>query len=806
MRVSYKWLKEYVDIPVSPEELAEKMTMAGVAVENIEYLGRDIDKIVTGKIESVIQHPDADKLLICQINTGSEMHQVVTGAPNVKPGKVAFLALVGATLPGLKISKVKLRGVESNGMLCSAQELGLDPANFPEDQRNGILLFDDDTPLGIDVKEFLGLDDAILELDLTPNRADCMSMIGVAREVAAVLGTAFRMPQMAEEKQNEALMGKLGIKIDNPELCGRYVGRIIRNVKIAPSPHWMQQRLLAAGVRPISNIVDVTNYVMLEFGQPLHAFDYDKITDKQIIIRSAKPGEKMRTLDGVDRQLTEDMLVISDPAGPTAIAGVMGGLESEITDQTTSVLLESASFNPASILRTSRKLGLRSEASMRFEKGIDINNCLMVAHRACQLLAEMGAGEPVEGWVDNYSAPKENPVIRLRPARIALLLGIEIPNKQIKDIIERLDFKIQEDGDDFIVEVPTRRGDVTTEIDLVEEVARLYGYNNIPTTLPEGATTEGKKTLRQSLVDKTVDALTGSGLTEIITLSFMNPRVFDLLNLPENDSRRKAVMIQNPLSEEQRILRTTMLPGVLDILSRNVARKNADLAFFEIGNTFTPTQDDKLPKETLSLVAAVMGKTPSWWQSPAKQMDFYYLKGILENLFAQLNINDYSFVPEAGDSALHPGRTASIHVKGEEIGIIGEIHPNVAENYRLNERTYIMHVDLDAIINFAGGLKKFNQLPKYPGIERDIAVVVPSNIFASDLNEAIRQAGGSLLERISLFDVFQGEQIKSGYKSMAFALKFQAADRTLTDEEVNEVYQKIQKSLQERFNAELRAQ
>lgn len=805
MRVSYKWLKEYVDVPVSPEELADKMTMAGVAIDNIEYLGQGIDKIVTGRIESVIKHPDADKLVICQINTGSETYQVVTGAPNVKADKVALLALVGATLPGIKISKAKLRGVESNGMLCSAQELGLDPLNFPEDQRNGILLFDIDSPLGVDAKEFLGIDDAILELDLTPNRADCMSMIGVAREVAAVLGTSFRMPEMSPEKQDKSLAGKLNITIENPELCGRYVGRVIRNVKIEPSPRWMQQKLLAAGVRPISNIVDITNYVMLEFGQPLHAFDYDKVQDKHIIVRKAKAAEKIDTLDGTKRELNEDMLVICDPNGPTAVAGVMGGLYSEITEETTNVLLESAYFNQASILRTSRKLGLRSEASIRYEKGIDVNTCLLASQRACQLMVQIGAGEPVMDWVDNYIMPKENPVIKLRPARIALLLGIEIPNNQIKDIIERLGFGLREDGNDFIVEVPTRRGDVTTEIDLVEEVARLFGYNNIPTTLPEGATTEGKRTQRQVLIDKTIDILTGSGLNEIITLSFMNPKVLDLLNISENDSRRNAVKIQNPLSEEQGILRTTMLHGILDIFSRNVARKNTDLSFFEIGKIFTPLKEDELPKETLSLVAAVMGKTPSWWHSPAKEMDFYYLKGILENLFDELNINDYSFSAEQGDSSLHPGRTAAVLVKGQAIGVIGEVHPTVAENYKLNERIYVMHVNLDAILNFAGGLKRFNPLPKYPGIERDIAVVVPANIPASDLNLAIRKAGGSLLERISLFDIYQGEQIKNGYKSMAFALRFQAADRTLTDEEVNDVYQKIQSILEEKFNAELRA-
>lgn len=805
MRVSYKWLKEYVDIPVSPGELAEKMTMTGVAVENVEYLGEGLENIVTARVASITPHPDADKLVVCQINTGTETLQVVTGAPNVAENKVVLLALVGGALPGIKIKKAKLRGVESNGMLCSAQELGLDPENFPEDQREGILLFDGDVALGVDVKEFLGLDDAILELDLTPNRADCLSMLGVAREVAAVLGTSFKMPQLNEDVQDATLEKDLGITIDNPELCGRYVGRLIHNIKIEPSPLWMQQRLQAAGVRPINNIVDVTNYVMLEFGQPLHAFDYNKVAEHRIIVRKGQEGEKMFTLDNVEREITGDMLVITDPAGPTAIAGVMGGLHSEITAETNTVLLESAYFNQASILRTSRKLGLRSEASMRYEKGVDINGCLPAANRACQLMKEIGAGEPAAGWVDNYPTPQENPVIKLRQDRIGLILGVEVPREQTREIIASLGFGIKDEGKDFLVEVPTRRGDITSEIDLIEEVARLFGYNKIPTTLPEGATTEGIKTVYQALVDKTLDVLTGCGLSEIITLSFMNPKTFDLINLPQEDSRRNAVTVQNPLSEEQRVLRTNMLHGILDILSRNVSRKNTDMGFFEIGNIFTPLAGEKLPRETLCLAAAVIGKTPVGWQGHQKEMDFYYLKGILENLFEEMNVARYDFMPEQEDAVFHPGRTAAVRINGEKIGVIGEIHPNVSENYRLNERTYVLQINLDALINGAGGLRTVKSLPKYPAVDRDIALVVENTVLAGDIIRTIETAGRPLLEKITLFDVYQGQQIKAGYKSMAFAFKFQAPDRTLTDEEVNAVYAKIQKSLQDQFQAELRA-
>ncbi len=804
MRVSYKWLRDYVDIPVSPEELAERMTMSGVAVENIEYPGKGIENVVTAKIEKIEPHPNADKLVVCRINTGSEMLQVVTGAPNVREGQVILLALVGGAIPGMKITRAKLRGVESFGMLCSAQELGLDPENFPPDQRDGILEFPGDTPLGMDARELLGLDDAILELELTPNRADCLSMLGVAREVSAVLGTELRLPEIKVAEIEETIDGKVTVDIENPELCGRYVARLVRDVKIGPSPVWMQQRLQAAGVRPISNIVDVTNYVMMEMGQPLHAFDYDKLAEHAIIVRRAREGEKMVSLDDVERELTPDMLVITDPTGPVAIAGVMGGLDTEITGETSSVLIESAYFKPASIHRTSKNLGLRSESSARFEKGIDVNGCLAAAARACQLIEEMGGGRPVRGAVDNFPAPLANPVIRLRPERVALIMGIQVSSEQIREIMNRLGFGVTVDGSDFLVEAPTRRGDITTEIDLIEEVARLFGYNNIPTTLPEGASTEGRKSEAQVMADTICNLMAGCGLSEIITLSFMNPRAFDMLNLPQEHLLRNAVKVQNPLSEEQRVLRTTMLPGILDILSRNTARKNRDLAFFEMGRIFVPVAGAKLPEEKNTLAAAVMGSTRAGWQSAAQEMDFYYLKGVLETLLDTLNIKKYNMVPESGESSFHPGRTARVELGGETLGIIGEIHPNVAENYRLPDRVYVMQLDVEMLIRHAGGIKQYSPLPKYPAVERDMAIVVRKDIMAADINRVIRKSAGTLLESISLFDVYQGSQIKEGFKSMAFSLRFQSPERTLTDEEVNVIHQKIQQALKEHFEAELR--
>ncbi len=805
MRVSCNWLKEYVDIPFTPEELAERMTMAGVAVENIEYPGKALDKIVTGRIEKIDPHPNADKLVICQVNIGSNILQVVTGAPNVRKGQIILLALVGATLPGGKITKAKLRGVDSFGMLCSAREMGLDPKNFPPDQQEGILEFEADTPLGMDARALLGLDDAILELDLTPNRADCLSMVGVAREVSAVLGTKLKLPEIRVSEIDEDIEGQVTVTIDNEELCGRYVGRLIRNVKIGPSPRWMQQRLQAAGIRPISNVVDVTNYVMLELGQPLHAFDYDKLKGHSIIVRRGQPGERMYSLDGVERQLTSDMLVIADAVRAVAIAGVMGGLDTEITDDTTSVLIESAHFNPASIHRTSKNLALRSESSMRFEKGVDINGCLLAATRACQLIQEMGAGDVVRDAADNFPGTQKNPVIRLRPDRVAQITGVEVPQDKIRDIMKRLDFSVAEDGNDFMVEVPLRRGDISLEIDLIEEIARLFGYNNIPTTLPEGATTEGRRTFSQAVTNKVIDIMTECGLSEIITLSFMNPRVFDLMDIPQDSSLRRAVTVNNPLSEEQRVLRTTMIPGILDILSRNTVRKNKDLAFFEVGRTFTPVEGEKLPKETLALAAGVMGKTPGGWQVAPSDMDFYYLKGVLETLLDSLNISDYSVVPEGGNPTFHPGRTAAILLAGRKAGVIGEIHPNVADNYRLNERVCMMEINLEDVIDLAGTIRKYSPLPKYPAVERDMAIVVNRDVPASEIHRMIREKGGALLENITLFDVYQGEQIKQGFRSLAFSLRFQALDRTLTDEEVNTVLANIQSALQDTFKAELRA-
>ncbi len=807
MRVSYKWLQEYVEVSVGPEELADKLTFSGVAVENIEYLGKDIENIVTARVEKITPHPDADKLVVCKVNTGSgEPLQIVTGAPNVSENAIVILALDGAKLPGgVKIKKSKLRGVESNGMVCSAQELGLDPNGFPEDQREGIILLSEGTPLGEDIRKVLGLDDAILELELTPNRADCLSMVGVAREVAAVLETRVKTLEIEVAETSEQIEGQVTVKIDEPSLCGRYIARLVRNIKIGPSPEWMQQRLRAAGVRPISNLVDVTNYVMMELGQPLHAFDYDAIQDKTIVVRRASAGEKMVTLDDNERELNPEMLVIADTKVPVALAGVMGGLDSEVTDKTTNVLLESAFFNGPSIRRTSAALGLRSEASLRFEKGIDPNGCLRAVNRAAQLIVEMGAGEIVQGVVDNYPKPVANSKITLRPERVNKILGMEIPTADMVGILNRLQLPVLEENGGYVVEVPSFRGDITREEDLVEEIVRLYGYNLIPTVLPSGQSTQGKKTEQQLAVDKTRDVLVGCGLNEIITMSFINPRHFDLLNLPADSDLRDAVVIQNPISEEQGVLRTTLVAELADVVAKNQAKKNTDLAVFEIGNVFRPVIGQELPDEKLTLGVAVCGNTPAGWNKKAEPMDFYYLKGMLETLLDESVVPKVSFRPLAGHPSFHPGRTAQVLVNGETVGVMGEIHPAVTESYRITGRMYAFEVDLGAIIRSSAGIKTFTSIPKYPAVERDLAVVVKDEVLAEDLMNEIQVQGRPLLKGVQLFDMYTGSQITEGYKSLAYSYVLQSAEKTLTDDEVNQVSQRIQKALEEKFGAKLRA-
>ncbi|HZK18006.1 MAG TPA: phenylalanine--tRNA ligase subunit beta [Clostridia bacterium] len=807
MLISYKWLQDYVDVDISPEELAEKITQAGIEVEKVRYLGDNLEGVVTGQITAIGKHPNADKLSVTEVTIGDDdTLQIICGAQNIEVGQVVPVALVGAKLPGgMAIRKAKLRGIESSGMICSGKELGIDENMLSPEQREGILVLPEGTPLNWDIKDVLGLDDAVLEADLTPNRGDCLSIIGVAREVAAILKKELRLPGSKDYDLYESIDDRVKIDIEDSELCRRYVARLVKNVKIVASPLWMQQRLRASGIRPINNIVDVTNFVMLEFGQPLHAFDYDTLTDHHIIVRRAKKGETIESLDGIKRNLDENMLVIADPAGPVAIAGVMGGLATEITEKSANVLIESAYFDPINTRKTAQRLGLHSEASTRFEKTIDLKGCPRAATRAAELICEISGGELVGGAVDNYPSPLIEKTIALRPGRVSYILGKEIPVVKIKEILTDLQFTVEERNDELLVKVPSFRPDVSLEEDLIEEVARMYGYNNIPETLPFGNTTRGTRTGKQQFLAQVREILTSSGLNEVITYTFGHPRVLDQIDLPENSPLRNVVKIMNPLSEEQSVMRTLLFPELLKALQRNHNRQNLDMAIFEIGNVFYPEAGRRLPREKMTLSGAAMGVTPAGWNRPPADMDFYFMKGILGNLMEAVGVRGEHFEAEEDNPSFHPGRTAVIKVGEREIGILGEIHPNVLENIELDARVIAFELDIEALLEITDTGRTFKILPRFPSVERDLAVVVSKEVLAGDVVSAIRQTGSEFMEKVDLFDVYTGKQVPDNCKSLAFSLKFQAEDRTLTDAEINKIMEGITELLEQRFKAELRS-
>jgi phenylalanyl-tRNA synthetase beta chain len=813
VRVSWQWLKEYVDIPVGPEELAEKLTLTGLSVVGIHYLGKEIEKVVTGKIQKINVHPKADKLVVCLVDTGQEtLGQIVTGAPNVKEGQVVSVALEGARLAGgMVIKPAKFRGVVSQGMLCSGSELGLTTDIIPADQAHGILVFPSDTPSGQDVKTLLGLDDVILELEVTPNRGDCLSMLGVAREVAAIFKQSLRIQIPEVNPQPNEIKEYVQIEIEDVALCSRYVARIFKQVRVASSPLWLQNRLRAGGVRPINNIVDLTNYVMLELGQPLHAFDYACLKEGKIVVRKAKEGEELVSLDGVTRALNPGRLVIADAKEPVALAGVMGGLNTEVNSETTTVLLEAACFHPQTIRRTSQILNLRSESSNRFEKGVNIEGCALSAHRAAQILQHIQAGEVVAGIIDQYPKPFTPRTILLKTERVNFLLGVKIPEEEVEDILSRLNFQVQRSRSEpsgqascLIVKAPGYRPDIEREIDLVEEIARLYGYNQIPASLPFGTTTRGRRVGEQEMHAKIKEFLISCGLNEVVTFSFINPSVFDLFDLPPESPYRNTIKLQNPLHKEQVALRTTLLPGLAEVIQRNFNRRVTNGAIFEIGRVFYPDSKQSLPEERIMLAAAGTGQTLNSWHQPAIAIDFYYFKGVLETLFAALGLVKISFVPSLKEPGFHPGRTAQVMVNGNQVGLIGELHPDVLENYDLPVPVVAFSVDLTKLISLPGKNKNYAPLPHFPGINRDIAVMLPKDIPAEEVYCLIKKTGGNLLRNFRLFDVYQGEQIKRGYRSLAFTLNFQADDRTLTDNEIAVNVEVIAAALKEKLGAELR--
>lgn len=798
MKAPIKWLNDYVKINVPIKEYIDAMTLSGSKVEGVEDMGKDIEKIVVGKILYIENHPDADKLVICKVDAGSEVLQIVTGAPNIKEGDYIPIALVGAKLPDGEIKLSKLRGVESYGMMCSIDELNLTKDYLSDAPDYGVYVFSDTPELGADVKEALDLD-KVLEFEITSNRPDCLSIIGLARETAAALGETFKKPKVVvKEEAGGNINDLVSVEIKNPELCCRYAARAVKDVKIEPSPAWMQRRLAAAGMRPINNIVDITNYVMLEYGQPMHAFDLEQVQGRRIIVRTPKDGEVIRTLDGQDRNLDSDMLLICDENRPIGVAGVMGGENSEITDKTNIILLESANFKGSSIRITGKKMGLRSEASIRFEKGLDAENAIPALNRCAELIELLGAGKVVKGIADCNCKPYEKRIMKLEPDRINSFLGTEIETAQMVKIFKSLEFEVDEKKMTLIP--PSFRNDIVELADLCEEIARFYGYNNIKPSLLSGKESmQGRKTYKQNMEDVIRNTMTACGLNEAYTLSFASPKVYDSINLPKDHHLRKAVIISNPLGEDFSLMRTTTLPDMLKSLSINYNRNNPEAALFELAYVYIPIEGDALADERETLTIGMYGGTS----------DFFELKGIMEELLSAMGIRNYEFRPEKEEVNFHPGRTAKLYVKGKNkemlyAATLGEIHPEVAENYECPQRTYVAVGDAGVLIEASTTEKQYSQLPKFPAITRDLAIVVRDELYAAKMIEAIKQKGGEYLEEVSVFDVYKGAQVPEGMKSVAFALSFRASDKTLKDEDVNTAMERILKNLEKNFDAQRR--
>ncbi|AMA72019.1 phenylalanine--tRNA ligase subunit beta [Aneurinibacillus sp. XH2] len=807
MKVSYNWLAQYVDLSgVTPEELAEKLTRSGIEVEAVEYVNKGVSKVVVGYVAEKEKHPDADKLNVCQVDVGDdERLQIVCGAKNVAAGQKVPVALVGAKLPGdFKIKKAKLRGVESNGMICSAKELGINDKLMPKEIQEGILVLPEDLEVGQPIEPVLGLDDVVLELGLTPNRSDCLSMIGVAYEVAAILGRKVKLPDIAVAETGEPIDGKVEVEITAPDHCRRYMARLVSGVKLGPSPIWMQNRLMAAGVRPINNVVDITNYVMLETGQPLHAFDYSKVENGRVVVRLAKPGEGIVTLDDVERTLDEEMLLITDGVKPLGIAGVMGGANSEVTDKTDTILLESAHFAASSIRKTARKLGLRSEASLRFEKEVDPKGVEYALNRAAALMVELAGGQVARGVSDQIIEAPEDKKIVLRLSRLNDLLGTSLSLEDVTSIFERLAFTYKTEGEVITVTVPTRRQDITREVDLIEEVARLYGYDHIPTTMPYGDNTQGLLTREQMLRRTIRQVLNGAGLDEVNTYSFTHPDIaFDFATVYRET---KPIPLAMPMSEERSVLRTNLLPHLLETAAYNMNRKQRDLALFELGKVFLTDEETltKLPEEKLALAGLLTG---NWvgphWQQKAEPVDFYLVKGILDVLFNRLGITGIEYRPAKDLAGMHPGRTAYVVLQGKTAGYLGQVHPVAEQKYDVGE-TYVFQLDADLLMELATMHQGMMSLPKYPAISRDIAVVVDRNVSAGTLQNIIEETAGEWLESVRIFDVYVDDKLGVNKKSVALSCTYRDPEKTLTDEEVQAVHDKVVRALAEECGAELR--
>ena len=801
MNISLNWLKTYIDFDFAPKELADRLTMLGIEVESIKQLGAGLEGVVVGKVESISPHPNADKLIRCQVDIGDENNlQIVCGAPNVYQGMFAPVATIGTELPtGITIKRAKLRGEESHGMLCSEKELAL------SDDASGLMELSSNLSVGIPLTEALGLNDVILELEITPNRSDCLSMLGVAREIRAETGNTIKYPEVAliasDIKRDTDIREITSVTIADPDLCPRYAARVIQNVKVAESPTWVKQRLESVGIGAINNIVDITNFVLMEYGQPLHAFDYHKLGENRIVVRRAMENENITTLDEVERKLNPNMLVIADAEKPVALAGVMGGHYSEITEKTGDVLLESANFQPASIRSTSKELGLHTEASYRFERGADLEVVISALDRAAQLIVELAGGTICKGVVDVYPGRKEPLKIRLRKERVNFILGTSIEVEEIDQILSRLGFGIeplQTEVDNFEIRVPSFRSDITREIDLIEEIARVHGYDNIPTTLPKGDIPMPPTDTSVEVRRRIRNLLLGSGMMEAVNYSFIHPNCFEKVRLNDDHPLRGVIKLQNPLSPEMSILRTTLIPSLLENAKHNHNHQTNNIALFEMSSVFI---QGKEPARVAGILAGDIGG--GVYGNPYRSPDFFDIKGIVEGLLDVCGIHGYE-LQQTEEPTYHPGRNAEVLLGETRIGIMGEVHPVVLENYELPFKAYLFEFDLQKITDAANFSKRFDPIPKYPSIQRDLAIVVNQGLKSDIPMEIINTTSGEWVDSIRLFDVYQGNQVPDGKKSLAYTITYHSATETLTDKAVNDLHDKIVQRLNKKLGAELR--
>ena len=801
MKISLEWLRDYVEVVLPPADLADLLTHSGLEVEGLTEWKASFQGVIVGRLDSFRPLPQSDHLSLCSVHDGSREYSVVCGAPNLRAGERVALAVEGAMLPGgLKIGRTQFQGAFSEGMLCSEKELGL------SEEGSGIMFLDPEAPLGLSLDRTLPKEDWVLDINITPNRSDCLCVLGIAREVAALTGKPIHFPVNKKTEKDPAADRLTSVVLERADLCPRYVAKLILGVRIGPSPFWMRRRLEACGVRSISNIVDVTNYVMLEMGQPLHAFDFDRLEEKRIVVRTAAPGFTFTTLDGSGRRMPKDALMICDGKKPVALAGIMGGLNSEVEEDTNDILLESAYFDPMGIRRTSKQLGLNTEASIRFERGIDPNGSLRAAERAADLMAALAGGTVSMGAVDAYPRKIEPLQVPLRVSRVNQILGISINAKEVQTHLNSLQLEVRENGaDTFRVTVPTYRVDLSREIDLVEEVARLHGFHRVPVTLPSGRVSPQKKTPMQIGMERARRILTGFGFWEVITYSFISPQVLLDLQISPSDRKGRGLPIQNPLSEEQAIMRTTLVPGLLHTVRSNLHRQNLDLKLFELGRVFFPREPEEQPEEVEFLGGVLSGlREEESWAKVRAECDFFDLKGALEGLFEGMGLSGVQFFHDSRIPFLHPGQACRVHLGEEDIGILGEVNPGVGELFDLKERVFLFELNFQKIVTRMTDRRNFSPLPRYPAVTRDLAVVVDEAVAAGEILQTLWKANEGWIKEIRLFDLYRGNPVPPGRKSLAFRLVYQKEDRTLTDREVNEFHQKLVRLLAREYKGALR--